>query len=246
MGCGFSDEDWQTRLECAEQEVFAAVPGLVMGQLRSFYALFRMYGEDYAVRCHVYNDDRSKKTLVLTHGYCLSAVLYSQMLPALAKHYRIVMFDNLGFGLNRRVQDLGDALESPEKAERWLISWWEHLIEALEPELPAKFYLTGHSAGGFQCMLYSSVHPERIDGLFLQSPVGSEDQTRPSWVYDPYTIRTQDQTDDLPKRSEVDAGIANYAANVHLVATLHKMPHWMVKAAMGSEFKKMCSPRFFS
>ena len=62
----------------------------------------------------------------------------------------------------------------------------------LDADLPAKFYMSGHSAGGFQFMLYACYHPERIEGMFLQSPAGTEDETREGWVYDPYSIRIDD------------------------------------------------------
>jgi len=83
-------------------------------------------------------------------------------------------------------------------------------------DLPAKFYLSAHSAGGFQSMLYASTHPERIDGLFLQSPACAEDETREGWVYNPYEIRLTDAEDVFPSRAEVDKTIANYANDVHL------------------------------
>ena len=63
-------------------------------------------------------------------------------------------------------------------------------------------------------MLYAIHHPERIDGIFLQSPACIEDLT--DQVYDPYTIRLSDQKDECPTKAEVDKTIDNYANNVHL------------------------------
>eukprot|EP00354_Favella_ehrenbergii_P004130 CAMPEP_0170464868 /NCGR_PEP_ID=MMETSP0123-20130129/9419_1 /TAXON_ID=182087 /ORGANISM="Favella ehrenbergii, Strain Fehren 1" /LENGTH=139 /DNA_ID=CAMNT_0010730609 /DNA_START=186 /DNA_END=606 /DNA_ORIENTATION=+ len=71
----------------------------------------------------------------MTHGYCMAAVFHARMLPALAQHYRIVLFDNLSWGLNSRVDNIGDALDSAEKAEQWLVSWWHALIETMGTEL---------------------------------------------------------------------------------------------------------------
>ena len=124
---------------------------LLKKQLTSMYVPINVKGQQLAVRTNIYNDDRSKKTLLMTHGYCMAALFFSRIIPALAEHYRIVMFDNLSWGMNSRTDNVGDALESPEKAERWLVTWWENLIEALtrSEDLPAKFYLSGHSAGGF-------------------------------------------------------------------------------------------------
>ena len=201
MGCGFSDTDWQTSMEAVELRCFEQTPGINMEMLSRSYTLIHVAGERLAVRTFIYNDDRSKKTLVMTHGYCMASVYFSRLLPALAQHYRIVMVDNLGWGLNSRTQNVGDALETAEKAEGWLNTWWDELITALDDVLPAKFYMSGHSAGGHQVMLYASRHPERIEGLFLQSPMCSEDQTSPEWVYDPYTIRISDEEDVYPSHA---------------------------------------------
>lgn len=85
-----------------------------------------MNAETLQVRTFIYDLDSSmhKKTLLLTHGNAMASVFYSRILPGLAAHYRVVMFDNMSWGLNTRLQNVGDALESPEKAERWVIEWW--------------------------------------------------------------------------------------------------------------------------
>lgn len=56
------------------------------------------------------------------------------------------MFDNLGWGLNQRLQDVGEALDSAEKSYEWINMWWDNLIEALD--LPEKFFMSAHSLGG--------------------------------------------------------------------------------------------------
>ena len=160
-----------------------------MNKLSTKYTIIKHCNENLAIRTYIYNDDRSKKTLLMTHGYGMSCVFYAHILPALAEHYRIVMFDNLSWGLNSRTENVGDALESAEKAEKWIVEWWEKVIEALDSDLPEKFYLSGHSAGGFQCMVYASYHPQRIEAMFLQSPACIENETREGWVYDPYSLR---------------------------------------------------------
>ena len=71
-----------------------------MNLLISKYTMVEMDGQTLAVRTHIYNDDKSKKTLLMTHGYAMSSVFFNRIMPELAKHYRIVLFDNLSFGLN--------------------------------------------------------------------------------------------------------------------------------------------------
>jgi pimeloyl-ACP methyl ester carboxylesterase len=67
---------------------------------------------------------------------------------------------------------VGDAFESPEKSEKYIERLVTGIIDGLTEagDIPEKFYLSGHSAGGHQCMMYAGMHPERVEGLFLQSP----------------------------------------------------------------------------
>lgn len=104
-------------MEQAEQAYFRLIPGVDMGKLKTKFVFIKLAGEDLAVRAYIYNDDRDKKTLVMTHGYGMSCIYFAHILPALAEHYRIVMFDNLAWGLNTRTQNVGDAFESPEKGD---------------------------------------------------------------------------------------------------------------------------------
>ena len=171
-------------METAEHEFFRLSPGIDMDKLTCKYVNINMNGVPLSVRTYIYNNDLSKKTILMTHGYCMASLYFSRILPALSKHFRIVMIDNLAFGLNSRTENMGNALENADTAEKWLIAWWEKVIFALDSDLPKKFYMSGHSAGGYQCMLYACFHPERIEGIFLQSPAGVEDETRPGFVYD--------------------------------------------------------------
>jgi len=151
----------------------------------------------------------------------MASVYFVGILPALSKHYRVVMVDNLAWGLNQRTLEAGDALESPEKAEAWTLEWWQRIVEALD--LPPKFYLSGHSAGGTQLMLYASAFPERIEGMFLQSPGAAEDQSVEGFVYDPYTIRT-DSEDKMKSKAEVDHFLSMFENNVHMQTDMRKVP----------------------
>lgn len=151
----------------------------------------------------------------MTHGFLSASVFFARLLPAIGKQYRIVMFDNLGFGLNDRTQNVGNGCENPDEAEKWVVEWLEKVVEALE--LPPKFWFSGHSNGGFLVMLYACYHPERIEGLFLQSPAAAEDETSEDFKYDPYAIRNEDHADVLPTRKVVDQTLAAYRDKVHVM-----------------------------
>ena len=130
----------------------------------------------------------SKPTLVMTHGYASFAVSHFMIMKELAEHFRVIMFDNSSWGANTRLIECS-GLESSQAANRYLLSWLVAFFTAIDGELPEKYYLYGHSNGGYQLGLYASQHPQRVAKLFLNSPSG----TRPLpdlRVYDPSKQRT--------------------------------------------------------
>ena len=92
--------------------------------------------------------------------------------------YRIVMFDNLGWGLNTRLEEC-PGTESPEAAEEWLRHWMYNCINALD--VPQKFYLYGHSMGGWLVLQYATMCPERIEAVFVSNPLGLTDYNEETW-----------------------------------------------------------------
>jgi pimeloyl-ACP methyl ester carboxylesterase len=58
---------------------------------------------------------------------------------------------------------------------------------SLSHELPEKFFLHGHSYGGYISALFACAHPDRIQALFLNSAIGAEPE--PTDEYDPLYIR---------------------------------------------------------
>ena len=65
---------------------------------------------------------------------------YAKDWKRLSEKYRLIYFDCFGFGNNTRIWECS-GLESPEKAEQWLIDWILKTFEALN--LPPKFLLAG-------------------------------------------------------------------------------------------------------
>jgi pimeloyl-ACP methyl ester carboxylesterase len=96
---------------------------------------------------------------------------------ALMEHYRLVVIDMLGFGGSSRVQEMPiEAFASVEAMDELTIDWFAKWVEQMDADddLPPKFYLSGHSWGGYMTGLYASRYPERIAALFLNSPIGPE------------------------------------------------------------------------
>lgn len=94
-------------------------------------------------------------------------------------------------------------------------------------------------------MLYASHFPERIEGMFLMSPV-CEDSTREGWVYDPYSIRVSNTEDVNVPRSEVDNGIQMYANNTHPFDETKNIPNFLIRMGLKSEYRKDFKEEYFT
>lgn len=67
----------------------------------------------------------------------------------------------------------------------WLSAWVSEMTRY--DRLPNKFFLHGHSYGGYLSGLYASLHPEKIAALFMNSAIGTE--TAHDEQIDPAKIR---------------------------------------------------------
>ena len=64
-----------------------------------------MDGVPLEVRTHVIEDseEAGKPTLVMMHGFLSASIVFTKMLKGLSAKYRLVLFDNAGWGLNTRL-----------------------------------------------------------------------------------------------------------------------------------------------
>ena len=134
------------------------------------------------------DEQNCKPTLLMIHGFGGSAALLYPVYKQLLEHFRIVAIDMLGFGASSRVTLSEAVLSSASACEnyhvRWLSRWLYEMT--LNQEMPDKFYLSGHSYGGFISSLFACAHPDRISALFLNSAIGAEPEPA---EYDPMNIR---------------------------------------------------------
>ena len=143
------------------------------------------------------NEVRCKPTLVCMHGFGASACLMYPIYKELMKHFRIVAFDMLGYGASSRVEIAPAILESPSATDNYQTSWLSAWLNEMSlcQDLPEKFYLHGHSYGGYLSALLACNHPERIAALFLNSAIGAE---REPEEYDPMQIRISSDHEGPP------------------------------------------------
>mmetsp|Transcript_33343 Transcript_33343/g.58480 ORF Transcript_33343/g.58480 Transcript_33343/m.58480 type:complete len:339 (-) Transcript_33343:48-1064(-) len=104
--------------------------------------------------------------IVLIHGYGGGAGIFYRVMKLLADRFRLISIDLPGMGMSSRPYfETGDETE----AENFFIK----PIEALMSQLGlTRFFLWGHSFGGYIAGCYACAHPEQIESLVLVSAVG--------------------------------------------------------------------------
>ena len=114
------------------------------------YTNIVMEDKPFKVRTFYFGcEDKSKPTLVLTHGFMGNILSFFQFLKMISKHYRLIAFDNASWGLNTRTEwKEGVLTVEPDVAERWILDFWERTIAGLD-DCPEKFLLAAHSHGGY-------------------------------------------------------------------------------------------------
>lgn len=96
------------------------------------------------------------KAVILGHGLGGSHAVWYQQVAALAKHYRVITWDQRGFG--RSTATSGDI--GPTPAARDLARLLDHLdIESA--------HVVGQSMGGWSALGLAIDHPDRVDSLVL-------------------------------------------------------------------------------
>ncbi|KAL2892821.1 putative 1-acylglycerol-3-phosphate O-acyltransferase [Bienertia sinuspersici] len=110
--------------------------------------------------------DNDSPTIVMVHGYGASQGFFFRNFDALARRFRVIAIDQLGWGGSSRPDF---TCKSTEETEDWF-------IDSLEAWRKAKnlnsFILLGHSFGGYVAAKYANKHPEHVQHLILVGPAG--------------------------------------------------------------------------
>lgn len=98
--------------------------------------------------------------LILLHGFMGSSGSWGELMPALARRYRVIALDLLGHG----------ASSKPHDPARYAIAEIvRDLVDALEALGLERAQLLGYSMGGRVALACSVLAPERISRLVLES-----------------------------------------------------------------------------
>ncbi|MBA4322234.1 MAG: alpha/beta hydrolase [Odoribacter sp.] len=103
-----------------------------------------------------YYDAGKGKTIVLLHGYLESAEIWRGLFKKLSKNFRVISVDLPGHGLS-------DMFEKSNSME-FIAMIVKELVDFLGIE---KFFLTGHSLGGYVALAFLEFYPEQLLGYCL-------------------------------------------------------------------------------
>eukprot|EP00162_Nutomonas_longa_P010622 comp20048_c0_seq1/m.39328 comp20048_c0_seq1/g.39328 ORF comp20048_c0_seq1/g.39328 comp20048_c0_seq1/m.39328 type:complete len:376 (+) comp20048_c0_seq1:2-1129(+) len=120
--------------------------------------------------------------LILTHGYGSGLAFYVHNFDELAKKFKLHAIDWTGFGCSARIKYQGKTFQD---AEQYFLEPFERFLEKKKLD---RFYLAGHSLGGYISGRYAIRHPETLKGLLLVSPVGVPE---PPPHYNTYRTRSK-------------------------------------------------------
>lgn len=112
-----------------------------------------------------------EEQLVLLHGLSGSALWWRRNVPALAKHYRVVLPELVGFGRSPAAKRPPPVAETADLLDGWM---GEVGLE--------RVHLVGHSMGGQISIHLAARHPSRLDRLVLVDAAGIPRPLTPAYA----------------------------------------------------------------
>lgn len=100
-----------------------------------------------------YESQGEGETVVLLHGFATDTRLWQRQIPALAQHYRVIAYDQRGYGRS----SLPDAPYAPYDDLAGLLDWLS----------VAAAHLIGLSRGGGVALDFAIAYPDRVRSLVL-------------------------------------------------------------------------------
>ncbi|KAL8135648.1 hypothetical protein AgCh_010330 [Apium graveolens] len=121
-----------------------------------------------------FDSKEDSPTLVMVHGYGASQGFFFRNFDFLAKHFKVIAIDQLGWGGSSRPDF---TCKSTEETEAWFI---DSLEEWRKSKNLSNFILLGHSFGGYVAAKYALKHPEHVKHLVLVGSAGFSQESEQS------------------------------------------------------------------
>ncbi|MEK7794428.1 MAG: alpha/beta hydrolase, partial [Candidatus Hydrogenedentota bacterium] len=145
------------------------------------------------------------EAMIFSHGLGGNHAIWYQQVPVFAQDYRVVTWDQRGFG--RSTNRMGKA--SPEAAARDL----ELLLNHLDID---KAHLIGQSMGGWCTVGFAAKHPERVRSIVLADTIGGIYTKEIEGLFDSYIQKAAQSPppDKLPMGHHPALGIQLTSGNL--------------------------------
>ena len=115
----------------------------------------------------------NKKILIMIHGYQASSFIFYHIVPLISNEFIVICPDTIGMGFSSRPKV---EFTSCEQTVDFFVESIEKLRQALKID---KFYICGHSLGGYFSLNYVLKYPQYVeDKIFLMSPTGIGDPNK--------------------------------------------------------------------
>ena len=115
----------------------------------------------------------NKKILIMIHGYQASSFIFYRMVPSINDRFIVICPDLIGMGFSSRPKV---EFTSCEQTIDFFVECIEKLRQSLNID---KFYICGHSLGGYFSLNYALKYPQYLeDKIFLMSPTGIGDPSK--------------------------------------------------------------------
>ncbi|KAL3288213.1 hypothetical protein HHI36_002662 [Cryptolaemus montrouzieri] len=155
----------EDRLNEIEQQILSSL----YTQYKTFYLPVKLKsGAEEKIWTIALNTESTNIPLVMVHGFAAGIGFWCRNLDALSRDRPVYAMDLLGFGRSSRPTFSNDSSEVEKEMVDGIEVWRREM--KLE-----KFYLLGHSMGGFLSMSYTLMYPERVAHLILAEPWGFSD-----------------------------------------------------------------------
>ena len=125
----------------------------------------------------------------MTHGPFSPIIFNWQMFDHLAKHFRVIAFNNVSSGGNTKRRTINPGLGSAQEGIDVINDWYDRFFEAINNHLPPKFNLFSNCSGGLYISMWAIRHPDRVLKMFCHSPTGFNS---PPENFDEYNARADD------------------------------------------------------
>jgi pimeloyl-ACP methyl ester carboxylesterase len=112
-----------------------------------------------------------EQEVVLLHGLSGSAGWWHRNVPDLARHYRVLLPELIGFGRSRRSSPLPGMAATSELLDRWMAKMELGTVQVI-----------GHSMGGQIAIHLAARYPYRVDRLVLADAAGIPRPLNPAAV----------------------------------------------------------------